>query len=148
MTSISSNNSEMEKVFKIWTSELKFHLKKTVLYFIVVSGIICLGTYVFFYIEHCYDVVPKEMNFFEKSFWDICSAYNRTVTDNTTQQNETLLSKTVYQFCVYEVIEHKESEIHCTFDKKAMQAWFEYTTSIATTIGKKFFYYLLFQEGS
>ena len=72
-TMVSEEN--LKEAAKNYTSGIKTNLKKFGITSIVNITFLCLGSLLFFYIEHCYDVVPQPGNCFEsaKTLHHICS---------------------------------------------------------------------------
>ena len=54
---------------------------KFFIFFIFLMAYMVLGSLIFFYVEHCYDVVQEELSSLEKSFIELC--------DNITKFNQT-----------------------------------------------------------
>ena len=119
--------------------ELSKFTRQFLIYMVLAVTDMVLGSLLFLYIEHCYDVVSKTYRPMENSYLEICNILehktNTSVSvggrnDNDTKQMLTEMQEICNRKSMY--IEH----IVCELNQGTFSKWFEYTASIGFTVGK------------
>lgn len=102
--------------------------------------VMAIGALTFFYVEHCYDVVPTELSVFSKSRLHFCNLVqgirvNQTYTD--VGNSSSLLIKAAVDMCGKSKNNNVEA-LTCQLDGKSFFRWWDYSLTTAYTIGKMF----------
>ncbi|XP_066935425.1 open rectifier potassium channel protein 1-like [Clytia hemisphaerica] len=142
-------NKEIQK-FK---SEIWTNLRKLGIRFIVLATYLVLGSLLFFYIEHCYHVVPAPAHrLLEKGFYQLCNKVNTSRTTQNSEQNENIsssgisleqLMNTTSSSSLFEQeirticgdVLKQVPQYRCDLSFDNFMRWMEYVITVAFTIG-------------
>ena len=126
--------SEPEKTVKELIKNSKRIGKRWFVYNFILIIYTYAGVFAFFYIEHCYDVVPPKVSYREDKFVEICQENSKLV--NISFKDEKLkdfLTK-IDQVCGNDTT--KTEDIECVLNQKNILKWTEFVYTILFTIGK------------
>ena len=117
--------------------ELIKSAKKDLLKFIKLGIIsfayVAFGSWLFYYIEHCYDVTPKQLKPSANELNNLCM--NITKLQNETFLGDDRIAESLRRTCHLKQNEEEE-EIKCEFTFKNFTKWCDYCFTIIYTIGK------------
>lgn len=111
--------------------EAKKHTIMFAVYFAVVLATLCLGSLLFFYIEHCYDIVQPTLNANDKALHTICHFLEES-NNKTEKENSTTVGH-IQKICTE--IELTHEKIECVMNIHTFCKWFDFTTSVSFTTG-------------
>ena len=118
--------------------EMKKNLKRFVFYSIVVYGGISFGAILFFYVEKCWFLVPT-LTKYSKGCKELCEDILR-LNETYSGNNEVLEAvENITKKCLGKnyIEEEGNSQANCSIDNLLdFFEWFEFTYSIAYTIGE------------
>ena len=117
-----------------YIKDLKYNGKRFLIYFLANNLIGIAFAFVFFYIEHCYDVVEESKSYRESSFVKICTERREVLngTSNDSLVVNTFL-KSLDRFCSNDTT--IDRDVQCKLNRYTFTIWLEYVTSIQYTIG-------------
>ena len=122
----------IKSINAVFWREVKGNLNRFVIYGLTNLILLMLGSLVFFYIEHCHAVKPKNLNIGEDSFIKICEKHlPEMLSENATSS----ATKAIHELCE----ENKAAvldERECVLNVLEFFKWMEYTLSVAFTLGK------------
>ena len=90
--------------------------------------VLILGAFMFFYIEHCYEVINPEKTIYEIAFDNLCEIAKK-------ENNSTNITK-MNTICRNVKLENARN-ITCEVNKENIVKWMDYSFTIALTVGKQ-----------
>lgn len=121
-------------------NELKRNIRTFLVFIFLDIIVLLLGTFLFFYIEHCVSPVQTTINPVQKAYNDICVLVNSTTTTSQ-PYNDTeglLLQDNIKRICNETGrVGDTPQRIKCDLDKRNFAKWFSYSITVAFTIGKQ-----------
>lgn len=127
----------IEEYTKTCQKTFKYSAKRFIISFIAVNLLAIAATFLFLFIENCYDYVPVSLSYREKKFLEICAQLNRNL---TLHFNGTVdaFTMNVHTFCSNDNTTARDtSSSACEISRDSLMKWFEYVFTIHYTIGKK-----------
>ena len=113
--------------------DFKYYGKRVLIYVLLNNVLTILAALLFFYIEHCYDVIPITKSYRETKFLEMCNkTKSMNLTTNTSSPHIVLLGE-IEQWCKADPT--KEETIECVMKMETLVAWFTYVITIQYTIG-------------
>ena len=126
-----TNQIEEEKLkLKI---EIKVNLKRMIIFIFNTTLFVMGGSYLFLYIEHCYDVQKPKRPQVERNYLQLCR-HLRAMNLGMSTENHTIIEE-IEELCRNQLIAEK-TEIQCNFNVKSVNKWNRFAMSIAFTTGK------------
>ena len=126
-----------------------FQLKHSIISFIIVVSLLMLGALLFYYIEHCYTPTPRRIEPHEKAYQELCARVILIQSNlsqiNTTSQNSSINTSNStdhkYELADYAIelctnAKPRDYTRRCEMDISTLAEWFDFTASVAFTIGK------------
>ena len=118
-----------EQIKELYQSARKYFVPFIKLY-IISNAYLVAGSFLFIYIEHCYEVVPVQLTSLENGFNELCSNLNEMKSEpyNVTlvERMRTICNKTKIG----------PEPILCEYTPNTFSKWISYAISIGFTIGK------------
>ena len=125
--------------FDIVIKDNWINVKNHIMYYMIgsiLSGVYMgLGSFMFLYIEHCYDNIPKEKTVYESTLLDLCKDIKeiQNLTENI-NKTETVNVEKMLAKCVVASIDEKELKI-CEVTLDTFAKWAKFTIAVCCTIG-------------
>ena len=121
---------------------------KFFIFFIFLNAYMALGSLLFFYVEHCYDVVKEEWSSVEKSLIDLCNnitKFNQTtsniITINMSNDNKAINNNTepigmvTYMKDTCQKMQPVKNDVVCDLTFLLFCKYYELACTICFTIG-------------
>lgn len=125
---------------KNYYKDFKRHLRIAIIYFCLFLIVMTIGTLLFFYIEQCYDVTPKQLDEFTTSYLRVCSLfhslqpYNATTGSvSTVSSNSSVLNQAIVDMCKKG---KPKTPVKCELTGQSFWHWWDYTITLSYTIGR------------
>jgi len=117
--------------------ELRKFTRSFLIYMILTVCDMVLGSLLFLYIEHCYEIVPPKYLPMEANYIKICSLLEKSklleMQNGSLVTNQSAEIKDIQAIC--DEMESFKQHVECSLNKETFSKWFEYTASIGFTVG-------------